>query len=300
MKNESVHTYSLNKLFDVDIIETVWEALVMIKIVRITTQKNNTERFNIFVDRGNGEEYGFSVDQDVFIEFGLRKGNSYSETELNDILHKDEIKKAYNLALNFLSYRMRSEKEIHDYLITKTFAEDIIKSVLQRLRDNNFVNDLEFALAFVSSRIQTSVKGPILIRQELYKKGLSEANIIEGLKVYTEEKQLEIASSFAGKNANQRKNLSDYQIRQKIGQALISKGFPHEIIQTALNEMTIKKDDDERFYAVTVQGNKAIKKYCSKYEGWELTQKVKQYLFQRGFNSEDIDVFINQLQESDL
>lgn len=271
----------------------------MIKIMRITAQKNNKERFNIFIDQGNGEEYGFSVDQDVFIEFELRKGKSYTESEMNEMLHRDEIKKAYNLSLHFLSYRMRSEKEIYDYLLSKSISEDIIASVQQRLRKNHYVDDLAFAKAFVRSRIQTSIKGPLVIRQELYKKGISEAYIIESLKEYPEEKQIEIAIGFGRKNANQKKDWSVYQIKQKIGQALITKGFPQDIIQTALNQMDIKKDDEERVDAVTIQGNKAYKKYSNKYDGWELKQKIKQFLYQRGFSGDDIELFLTRHQEND-
>ena len=43
------------------------EVSVLVKITRITTQKNNSERFSIFIDKGNGEEFGFGVDQDVLI-----------------------------------------------------------------------------------------------------------------------------------------------------------------------------------------------------------------------------------------
>ncbi|WP_017754322.1 recombination regulator RecX [Calidifontibacillus oryziterrae] len=268
----------------------------MIKIVRITTQKNNAERFNIYIDRGNGEEYGFSVDQDVYIEFQLRKGNTYTEEELNKILHKDEIKKAFNLALHFLSFRMRSKKEIEDYLVGKSFEHDIISSVIVRLRKLNFVNDLEFATAFVRSRIGTSTKGPALIKQELYRKGVSEDTITEALKEFSEEKQLEIAGKFAEKNFGKNKNLSEYQIKKNMSQALFNKGFSQEIVQTAISQVKIATDDEQLEKAVTKQGEKALKKYSSKYEGWELKQKIKQFLYQRGFSSDDIEKFIHKIE----
>ncbi|HHY72004.1 MAG TPA: recombination regulator RecX [Bacillus bacterium] len=264
----------------------------MIKIVKITTQTNNKERFNIYVDKGDGEEYGFSVDQDILIEFQIRKGNTYEEGELKEILYKDEIKKAYNLALKYMSYRMKSEKEIHDYLQQKTYTEDIVGIVLERLRKNQYVNDLEFAKSFVRSRITNAIKGPLLIRQELQKKGVSESNIEESLKEFSTEKQLEIAVQFAEKNVKQKKALSEYQMKQKIGQALLAKGFSQNIVKTALNQLVIEKGEEDKFLAVKKQGEKAYKKYCNKFDGWELEQKVKQYLYQRGFTVDEIDEFI--------
>ncbi|HHW37514.1 MAG TPA: recombination regulator RecX [Bacillales bacterium] len=269
----------------------------MIKITKITTQTKNTERFNIYIDKGNGEEYGFSVDQDVLIEFQIRKGNTYTEEELNKILYKDEIKKAFNLALKFLSYRMRSEKEICDYLYKKDYSEDIAGIVIERLKKHKYVNDLEFAQAFVRSRILNSTKGPLLIRQELQQKGISETNIQESLKEFPEETQLDIAFHFAEKHAKQNKTMSDYQIKQKIGQALLAKGFSQHIVNEALTETVIEKDEEQKFQAIFKQGEKAYKRYSGKYEGWELDQKVKQYLYQRGFKSDEIDTFITRYKE---
>lgn len=269
----------------------------MIKISKITTQTKNTERFNIYIDKGNGEEYGFSVDQDVLIEFQIRKGNTYTEEELNEILYKDEIKKASNLALKFLSYRMRAEKEIRDYLIKKEFSEEIAGIVIEKLKKYQYVNDQEFAKSFVRSRIINSIKGPLLIRQELQQKGISEANIQEGLKEFPEETQMDIALQFAEKNAKQNKTMSHNQMKQKVGQALLAKGFSGHIVKTVLSKIIIEKDDEQVLQAVTKQGEKAYKKYSSKFEGWELEQKVKQYLYQRGFNSEEIDTFLNLYKE---
>ncbi|MED4352518.1 recombination regulator RecX [Schinkia azotoformans] len=269
----------------------------MIKISKITTQTKNIERFNIYIDKGNGEEYGFSVDQDVLIEFQIRKGNTYTEVEINEILYKDEIKKAFNLALKFLSYRMRAEKEIRDYLYKKDYSEDIAGIVIERLKKHQYVNDLEFAKAFVRSRIVNSAKGPLLIRQELQQKGVSEANIQESLKEFPEEIQLDIAFHFAEKNAKQNKTISDYQIKQKIGQALLAKGFSQPIVKTALSEIVIEKDEEQKFQAISKQSEKAYKRYSSKFEGWELDQKVKQYLYQRGFKSEEIESFLTRNKE---
>lgn len=43
-------------------------------ITKISTQKKNTERFNIFLD----EKYAFSVDADVLVRFDLKKGKNWT------------------------------------------------------------------------------------------------------------------------------------------------------------------------------------------------------------------------------
>ncbi|GAA3331694.1 hypothetical protein GCM10020331_089280 [Ectobacillus funiculus] len=47
----------------------------MAVITKIQVQKNNKERYNIYIDKGSGEEYGFSVDGYTLVKYNLRKRN---------------------------------------------------------------------------------------------------------------------------------------------------------------------------------------------------------------------------------
>src|SRR5699024_3101393 len=115
------------------------------KITRITTQKNNHGRYNIFLDHGSGEEFGFGVDEDVLVTFALAKGKEVDEKELKAVIFEDDVKKAFNQAINFLSYRMRSAKEIKDYLLKKDMHVEAIPIVIERLQYQRYVDDREFA-----------------------------------------------------------------------------------------------------------------------------------------------------------
>lgn len=42
-------------------------------ITKITTQKNSGERYNVYLDYGKGEEFGFGVDENVLIKYDLKK-----------------------------------------------------------------------------------------------------------------------------------------------------------------------------------------------------------------------------------
>ena len=69
-------------------------------ITKIGRQKNNQERYNIYLN----EEYAFAVDEGTLIKFGLQKGKVLEQIEIDEIQYEDEIAKAFNKALNFLSY----------------------------------------------------------------------------------------------------------------------------------------------------------------------------------------------------
>ncbi len=91
----------------------------MAVITKIEVQKRSKERFNIYIDKGQGEEYGFSVDQVILIKHGLQKGLEIDEIELGNILYNEEVQKAYLQAISYLSYQMRTKQEIEDFFTKK-------------------------------------------------------------------------------------------------------------------------------------------------------------------------------------
>jgi regulatory protein len=271
---------------------------VRVIITKITTQKRNKERFNVFVDRGSGEEFGFSVDQDVFIKYRLKKGISVDEAHLRELMFEDEIKKAYHLSIKYLSFRMRSRKEIVDYLSDKGYPIDVIENVLEKLMHYKFVNDLEFAKSFVRSRIHSSTKGPSMIKQELLQKGVSNSMIEQALAEFPSDVEKEKAHVFAEKQLKKLAKKSFQQSLQQIGQSLHSKGFSREIAQVVLSSLKEEKTNEDEWEALSYQGEKAHKK-CKTYQGWEYEQRMKRYLFQRGFSLDLVDKYLTSRSEQD-
>ena len=88
----------------------------MAVITKITAQVKNKSRYNIFLDHGRGEEYAFSVDEDILIKYNLKKGLELDEEYLIELIDEDEKKKCYHLSIHYLSYRMRSVEEVRTYL----------------------------------------------------------------------------------------------------------------------------------------------------------------------------------------
>ncbi len=271
----------------------------MPKITRITAQKKNDERFNIYIDKGSGEEFGFGVDQDVLIKFNLRKGKELSEEELAELHDEEEYRKTYSTAVRYLGHRMRSAKELRDYLLEKEYAAGYADRAIQKLSEMNYINDAEFAVAYVRTQMRTTQKGPGVIRQELIKKGLSEAEIEEGLTEYPTDLQVENAVKLARKKASQNKKNSPKETRQKIEKTLLQKGYSPEVIQAAAGQADTGTGKEERNEALEYQGNKAHRRY-SKYEGWEYIKRMKQFLFRKGFSMEEIDRFIEEKKEGDV
>lgn len=158
-------------------------------ITKISAQKNNTERVNIFLD----EKYDFSVDLDVLVQHDLKKGKELDEADIIEIQFGDSVKKGFQQAVDYLSYRMRSVKEVTDYLTKKEIPAPAISEIIHKLKHYKYVNDLEFAEAYVSTHRKTNSKGPSVLKKELKLKGIDDDTIEQALSQYPDDLQLEEA-----------------------------------------------------------------------------------------------------------
>jgi regulatory protein len=262
-------------------------------ITKITAQKHSDDRLNIFLDDGKGEKYAFSVDQDVFIKYNLQKGKELDEFDINEIQYGDEIKKAYNKALEFLSYRMRSIKEVEDHLRKKEYTDAIIQEVIFKLKEYRYVDDLEFALAYVRTQWQTNGKGPNVIKRELAGKGIEQAFIEQALNQYTQSAQIQEAVTHAEKVLKKNNKLSNVQLKQKLEQHIMRKGFSYDIISIVLEEVKVEQEESEEWAALQKHAEKAKKRYQNE-DSYNYKLKMKQFLFRKGFSIEIIDQYLDE------
>ncbi|RTR26168.1 recombination regulator RecX [Robertmurraya yapensis] len=263
----------------------------MATITKITVQKKNTDRYNIFLDHGKGEEYAFSVDEDVLIKFNLKKGMELDDFALMEINYQDDIRKSYNLAIHYLTRVMRTEFEVRKYLADKEVEEPVIQEVIHKLYDYQFLDDEEYANAYVRTQINTSDKGIVVVRKDLQEKGVAAPLIEKALKQYSLEKQIEKAKGLWEKAVNKSAKESERILKQKAEQFLLRKGYPFEVISIAMEMAESKKDEDDEMEALRYQGEKAHRKYAQ-LEGYEYEQKMKQALYRKGFSIEKIEQFL--------
>jgi regulatory protein len=266
-------------------------------ITKITTQQKSKDRFNIFMDHGKGEEYAFSVDSAVLIRFELKKGMELDDFSILEVQYQDGIRKAYNRAVNYLARRMRSEKEIRDYLTQKEIEEPVINEVIHKLATQKYINDEEYALSYVRTQLNTTDKGPDLITMELKERGINEGIIKHVITEYPKEEQVEKAIKVAEKVIKKNTKESQRIVKQKAEQFLLRKGYSFDVIHLALTEAAMDKDQDEEMEAIRYQGEKTHRKY-STLTGFEYSQKMKQALFRKGFPMELIEKYLEEVEKS--
>lgn len=268
----------------------------MIKITRITTQKRNKHRYNIFTDDGQGEKFGFSVDEDVLIEFNLRKGLTINEAEMQTLLKKDILQQSYAKVIGYLGYRMRTKKEIRDYLVKKEVDEEHIEQILSKLEDRKLVDDKEFADLFVKTRIKTSTKGPGLVKRELTEKGVTSIIANEAVEQYSYGIQYEKATKVAEKRLKRNSRHSFKKQQEQLQATLLRNGFTQDIIRDVLFNIE-EVDTEAEMEALSYHGERLLRKHEGKLTGYELKNKVKESLYRQGFKIETINSYLDQISD---
>ncbi|TFE01241.1 recombination regulator RecX [Jeotgalibacillus sp. R-1-5s-1] len=264
-------------------------------ITKITRQKRNEERYNIFLDG----VYAFSVDEAVLVQYQLQKNKELTDFDIGEIEYEDEVRKGFNKALVYLSYRMRSEKEIEDHLKEQEMGDAAISETLHKLRHYGYVNDQSFAQAYYNTQINTTDKGPIQIKNGLREKGVSN-DIIESIISETpEEEWNDRAIGIMEKVVKKNQKLSPLQIKKKTQDTLSRKGYSGQTVAFVLANLTIERDEEDQKAAVLTQAKKAHNKYSRKFEGFEYEQKMKQTLYRKGFSMDEIEWAIGELNDNE-
>ncbi len=106
-------------------------------------------------------------------KFGLRKGDDLDDAAVEKIIEAETETRAKSVAVNYLSYRQRSSKEIRDHLMRKGFERELCDKIINNLQSTGMINDREFARSFVKDRLLRKPAGFALFRQQLAAKGIA-------------------------------------------------------------------------------------------------------------------------------
>ena len=202
------------------------------KITSIKPQKRKQDRVNIYID----DKFSFGLSQDIIYKFGLYVDMEISDEFINEILLKEEERKVLDSALNFLSYRARSEKEVYTRLTQKEYPHNFILSAIAYCKEHGYINDKEFALSFIRDKTNINKYGPKKLKYELYKKGVSQS-IIDEVLISDKDTEYEMALELGLKRLDRYKNDSKDAIYRKLGGFLQRKGYSYDIVYKVLREI---------------------------------------------------------------
>lgn len=158
-----------------------------------------------------------------------------------------DFDKLYNKTLHFLSYRPRSEKEIRNYLSKKTKKalpadrqEKLKNKVFAKLREQNLINDEEFAEWWIDQRMSFKPKGKIALKKELLQKGIDREIVERKLSTVNNQQLAILAKKIAKKKIILYENLPYLKKKKRLINFLARRGFNWQQIHLVIDEFLQK------------------------------------------------------------
>ncbi|BDR58875.1 RecX family transcriptional regulator [Xylocopilactobacillus apicola] len=256
----------------------------------ITKIVQNQKKYDLYLD----DHFFLTVNDDLLIEFQLIKGREISNSVVEKISAQQKNSEAYNLALNKLSYSMRSTGEIRQLLKQNKISLSTIDEVIDRLSAQNFLNDQLFAELYLKELIKTTHYGPKVIKQKMQQKMLPTDLIETVLLDFSENLQEEkIRRDFAKTIENKKLTGSLSKFIEKEKLKLVRWGYNLDLINQISSEFDLSALSNEEDVAIEKEGTRLIQKY-EKLPSFERKQKIKQTLYRRGYRSELINSFLDR------
>ena len=148
--------------------------------------------------------------------------------------------KAREYAFRLLKFRMRSKKELYQRLKRKKFEEETIERVIAFLKEKEFVNDKEFARAWVESKLRRPL-GIRRIKQELQIKGIDKKTIEDVLarakKGYNEDSTV---FKLAKRRLARLKGIEPRKVKTRLYSYLLRRGFSPEVVSDVITQIKPK------------------------------------------------------------
>ena len=252
--------------------------------MKIESIKKSGSKYKILLDNGRI----INTYEEVILNNGLLFHKYINKNLLEKINIDTNYYKSYNKALDMINRRLRSEKEIKQYLIKSEVEEKDIEEIINNLKRIGLIDDRLFAKAYTNDKVNLSTDGPDKIRKYLENNNIKEEYISDALNNINKEIINSKIDKIITKKIKTNTKYTPYILKQKILTYLINLGYRREDIIERLENTKIETKD------MTKEMEKIYIKLNKKYKDNELIYKLKNKLYSKGYTKEEIENFITK------
>ena len=197
------------------------------QITDIAPQKHNPHRVSVYVDNA----YAFSLDEVDMVRLGLKIGRQMTEAEIAQCNLEANVSKAKAKAMDALSRRAMSIKELRDKLAEKGFDDAVADAAVAEFVSLGYLDDAAFAALYAEQAMEGKGWGKRKIKYELLQKGVDGAVINEVLEQFGQPPHERMADLLQMKYGSL--DLSDRRQQERAVRFLASKGYDFSEIHAA-------------------------------------------------------------------
>lgn len=250
------------------------------KIDKIKKMSNN--KYKIYFD----DDSMLETYDEVIINTNLLYKKEIDESLYNRILDDNAYYEVYNKCVKMLSSKMRSKKEMYDFLVKKGIDSGSINNMLTKLESIGLLNDKMYVKAYISDKINFTNMGPLKIENNLLECDIDSSIIKEELSKIDNDIIEKKISKYISSKARTNKH-SAYFFKEKVLTELLSLGYSKDMVIPYLEDIKLDSNIKQEY-------NKIYSKLSRKYKDEELKRNIRNKLYQKGYTKEEIENVIEK------
>ncbi len=200
-------------------------------MVITSVEKHKNGKYMVYVDG----RYSFSIDEEAYISMNFYDKSIITEEEISYIKNTLNYRAAKAKSINYLSLRIRSEKEVLLKLTEDGYSRDTAEKVTEELKSMGYINDRLYAQKFVYDRSKLKPMSKKMLAIELQRKGVL-SDIITEIIDDMDIDEYSVAEGLVRKKFG-KYNLKDEKIIKRIYSFLHHRGYDFEFIQQLINNI---------------------------------------------------------------
>lgn len=205
----------------------------------IKSKAGNGNKIHIYIDN----EYVLTVYDDYWYRNGFKDGETITEEELASLKEEAGFRLAYEKALDLLSRRSYSKKELYQKLKLK-YGDSASERAIEKLLYFGYLNDEEYARIYSKHLYETKKYDVRRISMELKLKGIDREIIENVTKTLDNEPITRIIEMLSTKFSN---GFKDEKTKKRFVAKLQRMGYSWNDIKSAFREFEINIISDDDF-----------------------------------------------------
>lgn len=241
---------------------------------------NNEKPIGILKIKPKGKKFIVTFDDDelelteeLMVNYRVSLDKRYTKEEFKALKKDAKISQKLDKAIGFINYKMRSEKEVEDYLKKEKLSDLEIKGIMEKLKSHHFIDDKIYVNALRNDFIH-KLKGYYAFKYELSLKGISDELLNEALDSFDEGLMIAELIDKYQKEQMRINNIPIVKQKEKIKESISRRGFSISTVLKVIDGIDFSEDLDDLL-------NQEIEKICKKTDDYN---KRITYLMSKGYS----------------
>ena len=230
------------------------------------------------------------ISKEAYLSSYLYQGKSITNKEINKLKELTALSTLLNYAMSLISKRHYSEWKMYEKLIKKEPNKAAAMQVINKLKENDLLDDKAYMEDLIAWDDERGF-GKNKTIKHLKDQGIPDNLIIKAH--FSRSNELKKAKGLVPKLDRKYSRYAFNNKENHVYQTLLAQGFDHEVAREALE---LVRSDSPRLEKEKLINDykKVYKRLESKYEGYQLKQKIYSALLAKGYKGKDIKLVLEE------